>query len=60
MLFGSPSRGLFDMVTDLRRRVGFVVNLYPEQHVATVRTEEAIASALYLLEVLNTSQNTKV
>ncbi|MGD0637414.1 MAG: putative RNA uridine N3 methyltransferase [Nitrososphaerales archaeon] len=60
LLFGSPSRGLFDMSRDLRKRVGFVVNLYPEQHVVTVRTEEAIASALYLLEVLNASQNTKV
>ena len=60
LLFGSPSRGLLDMSRDLRKRVGFVVNLYPEQHVVTVRTEEAIVSALYLLEVLNASQNTKV
>jgi len=60
LLFGSPSRGLLDMARDLRKRVGFVVNLYPEQHVVTVRTEEAIASALYLLEILNASQNTKV
>ncbi len=59
-LFGSPFRGLFDMIGDLPRRVSFVVNLYPEQHVATVRTEEAINSALYLLEVLAVSQNTKV
>ncbi len=60
VLFGSPSRGLFDLAGDLRGRVGFVLNIYPEQHVATVRSEEAIASALYLLEVLNASQNTKV
>jgi methyltransferase len=60
VIFGSPSRGLFDLISDLPRRVEFVVNLYPEQHVATVRTEEAMSSALYLLEVLNISQNTKV
>jgi predicted SPOUT superfamily RNA methylase MTH1 len=55
-VFGSPSRGLFDLIGDLPRRVGFVVNLYPEQHVATVRTEEAVSSALYLLQVLNIPQ----
>jgi len=60
VLFGAPSRGLFDMTADLRRRVAFVLNLYAEQHVTTVRSEEAIASALYLLQVLNASQNTKV
>jgi methyltransferase len=60
LIFGSPSRGLFDLVGDLPRRVGLVVNLYPEQHVATVRTEEAVSSALYLLQVLNIQQNTKV
>jgi methyltransferase len=60
VLFGSPSRGLFDLVSDLSRRVEFVVNLYPGQQVATVRTEEAISSALYLLEVLGIMPNTKV
>jgi methyltransferase len=59
-IFGSPSRGLFDLIGDLPRRVEFVVNLFPEQHVATVRTEEAISSALYLLQVLSIPQNTKV
>ncbi len=48
------------MTKNLRQRVGFVVNLYPEQHVVTVRTEEAMGSALYLLEVLSVSKNTKV
>ena len=48
-LFGSPSRGLFDMIKNLRQRVRFVVNLYPEQKAVTVRTEEAMGSALYLL-----------
>jgi predicted SPOUT superfamily RNA methylase MTH1 len=59
-IFGSPSRGLFEMFRDLPGRVSFVVNLYPEQHALTVRTEEAIGSALYLLEVLTVLQNTKV
>lgn len=49
-IFGAPSRGLFDIVGPaLRKRVDFVVNLFAEQHVETVRTEEAIASALNLL-----------
>jgi methyltransferase len=60
LLFGSPSRGLLDTVGDLRRRVDFVLNLYTEQHVSTVRTEEAIGSALYLLVVLGAFQNPKV
>jgi len=60
LLFGSPSRGLPEMIPDLRRRVDLIMNLYTEQHVATVRTEEAIGSALYLLEVLSVSKDTKV
>ena len=60
LLFGSPSRGLYETIPDLGGRSDFVVNLYPEQHVATVRTEEAIASALYLLEILGASGDTKV
>ena len=56
VLFGPPSRGLFDIVEDLRQRVNLVVNLYPEQNVTTVRTEEAMGSALYLLQVLCASQ----
>ncbi len=59
-VFGSPSRGLFDLVKDLRQKVKFIVNLYPEQHTVTVRTEEAMASALYLFEVLSALRNTKV
>jgi predicted SPOUT superfamily RNA methylase MTH1 len=58
-VFGSPSRGLFDLVKDLRHKTRFVVNLYPEQHAVTVRTEEAMASALYLFEVLSALKNTK-
>jgi methyltransferase len=53
LLFGSPSRGLFEILgKDLRERVDYVVNLYPEQHVVTARSEEAIFSALYLFALL--------
>lgn len=53
-LFGSPSRGLFDIVgRSLPERVDFVVNLFAEQHVETVRTEEAISAALNLMNFLS-------
>jgi len=53
-IFGAPSRGLFDIVgRSLRERVDFVVNLFAEQHVETVRTEEAISAALNLLNFLS-------
>jgi predicted SPOUT superfamily RNA methylase MTH1 len=53
LIFGSPSKGLYDIVgRDLDRRVDFVVNLFPEQHVETVRTEEAIFAGLNLLSIL--------
>lgn len=60
VMFGSPSRGLFDMVKNLREKARFVLNLYPEQKAVTVRTEEAMTSALYLLEVLSVMKKTKV
>lgn len=60
VIVGSPSRGLFDMVKNIRQKMKFVVNLYPEQKAVTVRTEEALSSALYLLEVLSIMKNTKV
>lgn len=54
LIFGSPSRGLYDIVgPGLRDRVGFVVNLFPEQCVETVRTEEAIFAGLSLLSILS-------
>jgi predicted SPOUT superfamily RNA methylase MTH1 len=54
LLFGSPSRGLFDMAgPGLRERVDFVVNLFPQQQVQTVRTEEAVFAALSLLSFLS-------
>jgi predicted SPOUT superfamily RNA methylase MTH1 len=50
LLFGSPSRGLFETIgNDLRSKVSYVVNLFPEQNVVTARSEEAIISALYLV-----------
>jgi predicted SPOUT superfamily RNA methylase MTH1 len=53
LLFGSPSRGLFETVgKDLRSRVSYVVNLFPEQNVVTARSEEAMLSALYLVGLL--------
>lgn len=53
LVFGSPSHGLFDIVgPGLSREADFVINLFPEQHVETVRTEEAILAALNLVSVL--------
>lgn len=53
LLFGSPSRGLFESLgKDLRSRVSYVVNLFPEQNVVTARSEEAMLSALYLVGLL--------
>jgi predicted SPOUT superfamily RNA methylase MTH1 len=53
LIFGPPSRGLFEIFgKDLRQRVGHVVNLFPEQLVVTVRSEEAIFSGLYLVDLL--------
>jgi methyltransferase len=61
ILFGSPSRGLFQLIKNVRQRVDLVVNLYPEQHTVTIRTEEALSSGLYLAELLLTlEQKTKV
>ncbi len=54
LIFGSPSRGLFEIVgKDLPARVQFVVNLFSEQHVETIRTEEAISAGLYLVNILS-------
>jgi len=56
LIFGSPSRGLFDILgQDLARRVDYVVNFFPEQQVETVRTEEALFASLGLVSLL-TSQ----
>jgi methyltransferase len=53
VIFGSPSRGLFDMVgSELRGLADFVLNLFPDQHVETVRTEEAIFAGLGLVNTI--------
>lgn len=53
VMFGSPARGLFDIAgRTLSERVSFVLNLFPDQHVETVRTEEAIFAALNLVNTL--------
>jgi methyltransferase len=57
LIFGSPSRGLFDIVgRNLADRVDFVVNLFPEQQVETVRTEEAILVGLGLVNLLSSEK----
>ncbi len=54
MIFGSPSKGLFEMVgKDLGSRVDFVLNLFPQQQVETVRTEEAIFAGLALVSLIS-------
>ena len=54
LIFGSPSRGLFDIVgPDLPHRVDHVVNFFPEQQVETVRTEEAIFVSLGVVSLLS-------
>jgi methyltransferase len=54
LVFGSPSRGLFDIVgQSLASKATFVVNLFGEQHVETVRTEEALMAGLNLVNVLS-------
>jgi methyltransferase len=57
LLFGPPSRGLFDILgNDLREKVDYVVNLFPAQNVVTARSEEAIFSALYLVGLLGSPE----
>jgi methyltransferase len=53
VIFGSPSRGLFDIIgRKLSQEFQFTINLFAEQHVQTVRTEEALFAALNLLNNL--------
>ena len=54
LVFGSPARGLFDMVgKDLGAKVEMVLNLFPEQEVETVRTEEAVFAGLGLITMIS-------
>ena len=53
LIFGSPSKGLFEMAgKELSKRVDFVLNLFPQQQVETVRTEEAIFTGLGLVSLI--------
>ncbi len=57
LIFGSPSKGLFEFFgPELKSRAEFVVNLFPEQHVETVRTEEAIFAGLGLVGMLSSKK----
>jgi hypothetical protein len=57
LIFGSPSRGLFDIVgQDLPRRVDRVLNLFPEQQVETVRTEEAVLVGLAVVSLISSEK----
>lgn len=54
LIFGSPSRGLYDMMgRDLDRRADIVVNLIPDQQVETVRTEEALFVGLGVVSLVS-------
>ncbi|MGP8125537.1 MAG: putative RNA uridine N3 methyltransferase [Nitrososphaerales archaeon] len=58
LIFGSPSRGLFEIVgPELISRSDFVVNLFADQHVETVRAEEAIFAGLSLVNMLVVSES---
>jgi hypothetical protein len=53
LIFGSPSKGLFDIVgRDLPRKVDYVLNFFPAQQVETVRTEEAVLISLGVVSLL--------
>lgn len=55
VVFGSPTRGLYDIVKNENGRLDeltdFVVNTVPLQGTETVRTEEAIVASLAILNV---------
>ena len=54
LLFGSPSRGLFEIVgRDLGQKVDLVLNLFPGQQVETVRTEEALSAGLGVVSLIS-------
>ncbi len=55
VLFGAPSRGLFDIASSeglrLEELADYVVNTIPQQGTRTVRVEEAFAATMALLNV---------
>ncbi|HJX23915.1 MAG TPA: RNA methyltransferase [Candidatus Bathyarchaeia archaeon] len=56
ILFGSPSEGIQEILSRENLKVGdvaqFLVNSVPEQGTQTVRTEEALASTLSMLNII--------
>lgn len=56
LAFGSPRRGLHDIVAEegmkLDKLATFTVNFVPHQGTQTVRTEEAVHSALTLMNMI--------
>ena len=56
IVFGSPNRGLFEILKDERRHpkefTKYVLNFFPKQAVETVRLEEAIMGCLSLLNYI--------
>lgn len=56
VVFGSPNRGLFEILGDERRHpkefTRYVLNFFPEQGAETVRLEEAILGSLSLLNYI--------
>jgi methyltransferase len=52
LVFGSPARGLYDIFDGLDDKADLVLNLFVDQKVETVRTEEAIAAGLGLVNAL--------
>lgn len=57
--FGAPSQGLFNVVKreklDLESITDFIINVFPDQEVETVRTEEAVLVTLGFLNLLTKS-----
>ncbi len=57
ILFGSPSEGLHQIADRegliLNEKVNFSINTVPDQGTATVRTEEALAATLAILNYLS-------
>ncbi|MEM4139564.1 MAG: putative RNA uridine N3 methyltransferase [Nitrososphaeria archaeon] len=57
LIFGSPRRGLYDILKDEHLRPedvsDFVLNFVPEQGTATIRTEEAILIALSTVNIIS-------
>jgi predicted SPOUT superfamily RNA methylase MTH1 len=55
LLFGSPRRGLYEIARGegwrLEELTDFIVNLFPDQRVATVRTEEALMGGLSIINL---------